>query len=205
MRPTTRSPSTALGPTVARGSWCRRREPRRCLAAALGPLVAIGRLASAGSRPSAVEEGGGIPSTGACGERGLSVQIDHRTCSASPNARRSEDRGAPRLQRAESDDRAWPAGVVQYSSVNVRWGWGRFLSAPNHATTPYSVAPGGQPDVNGQVTATARSSPPGGRRPECPPWRSSPRSTHTRRLDPRSPSAGALPSTAGSRSRSHGA
>ena len=75
---------------------------------------------SAGPRPSAVEEGGRIPSTGARGERGLSVQVDHRTGPASPNDRRAEDRSAPRVQRAESDDRARSARVLPHRSLRGR-------------------------------------------------------------------------------------
>ena len=85
--------------------------------------------ASAGPRPSAMAEGGGIPSAGARGERGLSVQIDHRTGSASPNGRRAEDRSAPRVQRAESDDRARSARILPHRSLRGR----RYGKVPQRA------------------------------------------------------------------------
>ncbi len=42
-------------------------------------------------------------------------------------------RGAPCVQRAESDDRPWQASVVSHRSVDALYGSGRCGSAPIHA------------------------------------------------------------------------
>ena len=97
--------------------------------------------ASAAPRPSAVKEGREISSTGSRGERGLSVQVDHRTWSASPNDRRAADRSAPRVQRAESDDRARSARVLPHRSLRGRR-YGRVplnVQSCNNAMTFYRV------------------------------------------------------------------
>ena len=74
----------------------------------------------ADTRLAAVEESLQIPSAGTRGERGLSVQVDQRTWSASPHGSRATDRGAPRVRRAESDDRTRSARVLPHRSVRAR-------------------------------------------------------------------------------------
>ncbi len=77
---------------------------------------------SEGTRPSTMEKGVRIPTAGARGERCLSVQIDHRRRSTSPDAGRAADRGAARVQRLESDDRARSAPVLSHSSLGCARG-----------------------------------------------------------------------------------
>ena len=50
----------------------------------------------------------------------FSVQVDQRTWSASPHGSRATDRGAPRVRRAESDDRTRSARVLPHRSVRAR-------------------------------------------------------------------------------------
>ena len=99
------------------------------------PCSRSNNRASAGPRPSAVEEGGGIPSAGSRGERGLSVHIDHRTCSASPDGRRAAARSAPRVQRAEPDGRARSTRVPEHWSLSGGR-LARCASTRHVATTP---------------------------------------------------------------------
>ena len=70
-----------------------------------------------------VEEGGGIPSPGARGERLLSVQVDSRRSTSRPDSRSARGRIGACVQRAQSDDRAWSTRVVRDQSVtNLRVG-----------------------------------------------------------------------------------
>ncbi len=78
-----------------------------------------------GDRTAPVEEGGGLPSAGPRGECVLPIQVDHRGGSSSPGSRRTAGRGAARVQRPQSDDRAWPTGVVQHRKLNGLHGQGR--------------------------------------------------------------------------------
>ena len=66
------------------------------------------------TRPSTMAKGVWIPTAGTRGECGLSVQVDHRRRSTSPDASRAADRGAARVQRLESDDRTRSAPVLQH-------------------------------------------------------------------------------------------
>ena len=72
-------------------------------------------------RPSSVAERERLSSASPGGECLLSVQIDHRGWSARLLSRRASDRSRDRVQRSESDDRAWSAGVVQRWSVSCLW------------------------------------------------------------------------------------
>ena len=76
--------------------------------------------ARAGPWTSTLDEGLGIPSTGARGERRLSVQIDHRSWAESPVGSRASDRDLARVQHLESDDGPWSACVLQHRKLKCR-------------------------------------------------------------------------------------
>ena len=64
-----------------------------------------------------MEEGGRLPSAGRRGECLLPVQVYARRRSTSPNGSWTGGRIGACVQRAESDERAWPAEVSGHRSV----------------------------------------------------------------------------------------
>ena len=147
MRPTTRSPSTTRGPTVARGSWCRRREPRRGLAApprsrvrdrTIGRVQALGRRRwkkAAGYHRQARVENAVFRYKSIIGP-GLRART----------TRRAGDRSAPRVPRAESDDRARSARVLPHRSLRGR-GYGK--CPPQYAILQQRRSTSATPDRSG--------------------------------------------------------